>query len=78
MMLKIIILAFVISVPLVTSANAYPTPLSKDECMQMVGTAWDEAQDKCVWNQAKKEGCVQLAGKAWDEAQNKCIDKVTK
>jgi hypothetical protein len=59
----------------VTAANAYPTPLSKDECLQMAGTAWDENQDKCVWNQAVKEGCSKLAGKAWDESQNKCIEK---
>jgi hypothetical protein len=78
-MWKSVTFAFALSaLPLVTSAYAYPTPLTKEECAQMTGTTWDQAQDKCVWNELVKEGCIKLAGKTWDESQQKCMDQEKK
>ena len=38
--------AFFFATQLVAPAYAYPVPLTKEECLQMKGTAWDEAQEK--------------------------------
>jgi len=56
-------------------AHAFPAPLTKEQCLEKTGTAWDEALSRCVWDPLKKEGCTQLAGMAWDDAQSKCIKK---
>ena len=63
-----LLLALKVSAP----AYAFPAPLTKEQCLEKTGTAWDEAQSKCVWDPTK-EGCKQLAGMGWDDAQGKCI-----
>ena len=76
-MKKIVLLIGIIIVTefVVKQTYAYPVPLTKEECQNMEGTAWDQAQDKCVWNPLVREGCEKLAGKIWDEAESKCKDK---
>ena len=73
-----VVVGVVFAVQLGAPAYAILGPATKDMCDKMVGTVWDEAQGKCVWNPLVKEGCEQLAGVVWDQAQGKCVQKEPK
>jgi hypothetical protein len=70
--------AILLALSLARPACAYPVPLPKEECQKMEGTAWDDAQGKCVWNPLVKEGCERLAGAVWDQEHGTCVRKESK
>lgn len=74
-MCRIAALITFIAIQSSTLAQAYPTPLTKEECAQRQDTTWDESQNKCVYkdgHSVAKEECEQLSSAIWDESRGKC------